>query len=274
MVTSRSKFTGKLALRRCFPLMVLLGLVFPIQALGGPAVTPAQRAFGPGEKLVYELRWTFIKAGTATLEVLPMTTVKDQPAYHFALAAKSNAFVDSLYKVRDRIDAYTDAALTRSLHYLKKQHEGPTIRDIEVRFDWDNLKTRYIKTEKGGGEDKLTPVMPNSFDPLSAFYFIRGADNVKVGSVITSPITDGNKNVIGRATVVKRETIKVKGQKYDTFLVEPELKDVGGVFEKSKDAKIQIWVTADHRRIPVRLKSKVVVGSFVGVLISAQGLAP
>ena len=274
MTNTRFKYTGLLALRHCLALIIFLGLLFPMQALGGPAAAPAQTAFGPGEKLVYELRWTFIKAGTATLEVLPTATVKDQPAYHFALTAKSNAFVDSLYKVRDRIDAYADADLTRSLHYIKKQHEGPTIRDIEVRFDWDNLKTRYIKTEKGGGEDKLTPVMPNSFDPLSAFYFIRGAENVKVGSVITSPITDGNKNVIGRATVVKRETIKVKGQTYDTFLVEPELKDVGGVFEKSKDAKIQIWVTADHRRIPVRLKSKVIVGSFVGDLISAQGLAP
>jgi len=273
MGTLRSKLIGKRMLRLGIPFLTLLGLLLPVQALGGAAAAE-RKAFGPGEKLVYELRWTFITAGTATLEVLPMTTVQDQPAYHFALTAKSNAFLDSLYKVRDRIDAYTDASLTRSLHYIKKQHEGPTIRDIEVRFDWENLKTRYIKTEKGGGEDKLTPVMPNSFDPLSAFYFIRGADNVKVGSVITSPITDGNKNVVGRATVVKRETIKVKGQKYDTFLVEPELKDVGGVFEKSKDAKIQIWVTADHRRIPVRLKSKVIVGSLVGDLISTQGLAP
>ncbi len=256
--------------------LLLLGslLMFSIPATAGQAGIPTNRAFVPGEKLVFDLRWAFISAGTATLEVLPMQTVNGQPAYHFALTAKSNAFLDSLYKVRDRIDAFADDRLTRSLHYLKKQHEGTTIRDIEVRFDWENLKTRYLKTEAGGGEDKLTPVMPGSFDPLSAFYFVRGADRVNVGTVVESPITDGNKNIIGRATVVKRETIKVKGTAYDTFLVEPELKDIGGVFEKSENARIQIWVTADHRRIPVRLKSKVFVGSFVGDLISAEGLAP
>ena len=32
------------------------------------------------------------------------------------------------------------------------------------------------------------------------------------------------------------------------------------------------WVTADQRRIPVRVKSAVVIGSFTGELISAQGL--
>jgi len=255
--------------------LLLLAVFFtgplPDARAGGKA--PA-RAFVPGEKLVFDLRWSFISVGTATLEVLPMQTINGQPASHFVLTAKSNAFLDSLYKVRDRIDAFTDAGLTRSVLYKKQQHEGPTIRSIEVRFDWENLQMRYLKAEKGGGEDKLLPVIPGSFDPLSAFYHVRGADNIKVGRVVESPITDGNKNIIGRASVVKRETIKVKGTQYDTFLVEPELKDIGGVFEKSKGARIQIWVTADHRRIPVRLKSKVAVGSFVGELVSAEGLAP
>jgi hypothetical protein len=84
------------------------------------------------------------------------------------------------------------------------------------------------------------------------------------------PVTDGKKNIIGKAKVIKRETIRVLGTRYDTFLVEPELEHVGGVFEKSKDAKLQIWVTADDRRIPVRIKSKVIVGSFVAELTSYE----
>jgi len=56
--------------------------------------------------------------------------------------------------------------------------------------------------------------------------------------------------------------------------LEPNLKDIGGVFEKSKDAKISIWVTADHRRIPVMIKSKVIVGSFVGELTDIVGGKP
>ncbi|MGB6013056.1 MAG: DUF3108 domain-containing protein, partial [Desulfobacterales bacterium] len=80
------------------------------------------------------------------------------------------------------------------------------------------------------------------------------------------------KCVIGELSVIKRETLKLKSGTYDTYLIEPELKHIGGVFEKSKNAKIQLWVTADKRRIPVKIKSKVVVGSFVGELVSATGL--
>ena len=62
------------------------------------------------------------------------------------------------------------------------------------------------------------------------------------------------------------------GKTYDTYLIEPDLEHVGGVFEKSEDAIIQLWVTADKRRIPVQIKSEVVVGSFVGELVSDTGL--
>ncbi|NNK85754.1 MAG: DUF3108 domain-containing protein, partial [Desulfobacterales bacterium] len=39
------------------------------------------------------------------------------------------------------------------------------------------------------------------------------------------------------------------------------------------NATIKIWVTADKRKIPVKIKSKVVVGSFVGELIATEGIA-
>jgi hypothetical protein len=58
------------------------------------------------------------------------------------------------------------------------------------------------------------------------------------------------------------------------FLVEPNLEHIGGVFEHGKSSKVQIWVTADEACIPVRVKSEVIVGSFVAELISVQGKPP
>jgi len=80
--------------------------------------------FQPGEKLTFDLKWTVIKAGEATLEVLPVETVNGVKSYHFVMTAKSTPFLDMFYKVRDRIDAYTDTKMTRSVLYKKKQKEG------------------------------------------------------------------------------------------------------------------------------------------------------
>ena len=224
--------------------------------------------FRPGEKLTFELRWEAIPAGVAVLEVRPIKSVDDQQAYHFVLTATSNSFVDVFYKVRDRIEAYADIHMTRSVRYIKKQHEGRRKRDIVVTFDWTRHQALY---SNHGKKRRPIDVMPGSFDPLSAFYFARMLD-FEDKSLVSRPVTDGKKNVIGIAKIIRRETVDVSFGRFDCFLVEPDLKHVGGVFEKSKNAKIQLWVTADERRIPVKIKSKVVVGSFIGELIAAQGI--
>ncbi len=61
---------------------------------------------------------------------------------------------------------------------------------------------------------------------------------------------------------------------YDTYLLEPEIEHIGGVFKKSKNANLKLWVTADNRRFPVRVESQLSVGSFVGELISIEGPDP
>lgn len=224
--------------------------------------------FYPGEKLTFQLKWTLVPAGEGILEILPIETINGVKAYHFVLTARSNSFVDLFYKVRDRIDAYTDIEMTHTILYKKKQREGKTQRDVVVHFNWNKNKARYSNMKK---VREPIDVLEGSFDPLSAFYYTRLFD-LKEKLTIERPVTDGKKCIIGKALVIKREKLKLPIGTCDTFLIEPEIKHVGGVFEKSKNAKIQIWVTADKRRMPVKIKSRVVVGSFVGELVSATGL--
>jgi len=240
--------------------LILIGSAASIQA------DPSKVPFHPGEKLTFILKWEMIPAGEASLEVLPMEIFNGVKSYHFVMTAKSNNFIDVFYKVRDRIDAYTDAKVSRSLFYKKKQREGSHKRDVTVNLNWKKKEAQYANF---GKKEKALSLHPGTFDPLSAFYYTRLID-MKVNTFIERPVTDGKKIVKGRAYIKKRETIKVQSGTYDTFLLEPEIKDLGGVFKKSKNAKNQVWVTADHRRIPVQIKSKVVVGSFIGELVSAQ----
>ena len=49
---------------------------------------------------------------------------------------------------------------------------------------------------------------------------------------------------------------------FDTVVVEPTIEGVGGVFRKSRKAKLRIWFTDDGRRMPVRFSTEVAVGRF------------
>lgn len=218
--------------------------------------------FTPGEKLTFLLRWEFVPAGKATLVVEPMGEINGEPAFHFSMTARSNKFLDFFYKVRDRIDSYTDVSMTHSLFYKKKQREGKTKRNITVTFDWKEQQAQY---ENKGKKKDPVDLLPGAFDPLGIFYFVRSS-LLETNHTLERPVSDGKKCVIGLGRIVKRETITVPAGTFDTFLLEPDLKEVGGVFEKSKDANIRIWVTADGNHMPVKIQSKVVVGRFLGEL--------
>ena len=231
------------------------------RAFGGTRELP----FHAGEKMTFQVKWLSVLAGGATIELLPPETLNSEDSNHFLFTVRTSEFVDMFYKVRDRIESYTDANMTHSLLYTES-HRGKSRKDASVDFDWVKQEAQYSKK----GENKQRPpvaIVPGTFDPLSIFFAFRLID-LNEKSEIILPATDGKKMVLGKVNVVRKEVIKVNGISYDTFLVEPELGDLGGVFDKSKDAKLQIWVTADNRHIPVRMKSKVAVGSFVAELAS------
>jgi hypothetical protein len=221
--------------------------------------------FHTGEKITLQVTWAFIIAGEATIELLPSANINGEDSYHFLFTASTSKFADVFYKVRDRIESYTDLNMTHSLLYTES-NQGKSPKDTAINFDWKKQEAQYSRT---GESEKRAPIsiMPGTFDQLSVFYAFR-LYNLEENNEITIPATDGKKMLLGKLNVIKREMITVNGISYDTFLVEPELGQLGGVFEKSKDAKLQIWVTADSRRIPVRIKSKVTVGSFIAELKS------
>ena len=226
-------------------------------------------AFRPGELLKYSLGWQFIVAGRATLQVLHPEEIEGLPVQNFKMTARTRSGVDRIYKVRDTMTSRTDPTFSRSMRFEKNQHEGDTRRNEVVRFDWDTLQAHYHETIRE--KSKTIDIPRNTLDPLAAFYFVRNQP-MEVGTVIKGPLTDGKRCKIAEIRVVKREKIKVNGRKYDTFKLIPDIKDVGGVFKKSRNARMEIWCTADHRHIPVLLKSKVAVGSFRAELESMSGV--
>lgn len=259
--------------RRLFSELALAFMVsFAMASSVARSAEPVQNVmpFQVGEKLTFQARWSFIIVGEAVLEVMPPERISGSFGRHFLMTAKTNKFADVFYKVRDKIDAYTDIGMTRALLY-KKRKEGKSKRDVIVNFDWVTSEARYSDF---GEERKPISILPGSFDPLSVFYAFRLHD-LKKNPEIRIPVTDGKKCVMGKAKVIKREEVTLlSGTTYDTYLVEPDLEHIGGIFEKSKDAKLEVWVTADARRMPVKIKSKVIVGSFVAELIHAEATGP
>lgn len=230
------------------------------------AASEMNHPFQPGEKMHFVLKYGAIPAGEATLEVHEMVEVQGVEAYHFVMTARSNSFIDIFFKVRDRIDSFADASMNHSLYYKKDQKEGKTRRNIKVDFDWKENKSSYVNFDT---EPKIISQIPGTFDPLAIFYYSRLLDFQKVVE-FEHPVTDGEKNMMAILRVIGKEIITVPAGTYETFVLEPDLQKVEGVFSKKQRTKTKLWVTNDGRRLLVQMKSKAMVGSFVAELVTVE----
>ena len=220
--------------------------------------------FRQGERIVYRAMWGGIPAGEAVIEVLPSVAVDGARTHHFAMTMTTNSQVEMFYKLCERQDSFTDISLTRTLQYRKKS-TGNHPRDVVVTYDWKNRTATYASF---GNAEKPVEILPGSFDPLALFFVIR-THQLKQGDVLEIPITDGKKCIAVRATVAGRETLTIDGKVYDTYLVIPDMERLQGVVSRKGDPSLKIWFSADEEQVPVRIQSKVAVGSFVLELVSA-----
>ena len=153
--------------------------------------------------------------------------------------------------------------------YKQKISEGGYRENRLIVFDWEKNELTYISNTR---KPRQVPIMPGTLDLLTAFYFLRLQPLTKVASV-ACPITDGKRNVIGRVRVVGQETIQVGGRAYATIVLEPVLDDVE-LFNTGDSSGIRIWVTADAKKMPVLIESRVALGFFRAELRRVEHVSP
>jgi hypothetical protein len=206
-------------------------------------------SFGVGEELEFEVKYGFISAGTATMSIERLIEYENRPCYLITSIARSNSFFSTFYKVEDRVETIVDAMGLYSWRFEKNLNEGSYHAQRLVVFDQRNQKVYY--------KEDTTEAPLFVQDALSVFYFVR-TQPLEVGkSILVDHYNDGNLFSL-EVKVLEKEKVTVSAGTFECFVVEPLLKSVG-VFKH--EGQLKVWLTDDRLRLPVLMKSKVLVGS-------------
>ena len=222
-----------------------------------------QAAFGVGERLVYDVGYSFFTAGEAVFAVPAMDTVNGRPSYRIQFTVNSTPSFSWIYKVEDRYETVVDVAGLFPWRFTQSIREGGYSRDFEADFD----HYRGVARTKDGEY----PIPPNVQDVVSALYLSRTFDfgNMRPGqrTQLQNFYKDSSYTLAVRFLGFQK--VSVDAGTFDCFLIEPLIKE-GGLFKS--EGRILIWLSNDERRIPVKVSTKVVVGSIEAELREYSGL--
>lgn len=228
--------------------------------LRGRTAVPADALpFAVGEKLTFSVRYEFVKAGEATIEVEDIVEFEGRQAYRFATVARSTMPFSLIFEVEDRVESLLDAERLHSLRYEKTIKEGRYDKHEVVIFDQE----RHVAVYPGGKE---VPLEPDALDVLSSLFYVRLMDLEVGSSVFIDNHADG-KNYGLEIRILREETVDVPVGTFDCYVAEPILK-AAGIFQH--EGRLSVWIAKDHNNIPVKMESKIAIGAIKAVLIRKE----
>ena len=240
------------------PSLPAIALVSVLLAAGAAAAADgAALPFGPGERVEMRITYAGLLAGKASLAVEPG---REGAGLRFVAVAKSQGFFPWLFRFRvdDRTVAEWDPATSCSTGIEKHLREGRAARDQVVRID---PTTGRAEMEDPKVAQRVFALEPCVLDVLSAFFVTR-VRGIPEREPLRLPVFDNGRSYVLEVRFRGRERLDLPeplGRKVPTVVVEPLLAEGTGLFVKK--GRLTIWLTDDERRVPVRMRSKVAMGS-------------
>ncbi len=226
---------------------------------------PLSRSFASGERLTYAISWMGITAASAVLEVSPTSPQQGHTMLRLLTTATSSPFVSKIYPVDNRVESLVDADTLSPQRLLFRRREGKRKNDFDVTFN--HAQGTVLGTKDG--QPFTIAIPPGTQDSISCLYYIRSVPSLQPGFSQVMTVHHDKKNY--RLEVRIEGIEKVKGPWGEVEAIRAlAIMPFQGIFLNK--GNIRVWFTNDARRIPVKMKAKVVIGSIVANLV--EGFDP
>jgi hypothetical protein len=220
-------------------------------------------AYSGGERFRYDISYTGgLKLGELHLELKRPDKVADEFTIH-ARVTTENGFFSKAYPIEDVHVTQVRGPDRLPFHYEVWQKEGYSYEAHRVtRYEQQQGKIFYQHNEKPVEIFEVKTPIQNEF---SSFFASRIMGLAPGEPFLVPTFADEKRNEV--VVVVRgRERLKktIFGE-VDTLVVEPIMK-FSGLYDKRGDTVI--WYSDDACRVPVRVNSKLVIGSLTAKLVS------
>ena len=163
--------------------------------------------------------------------------------------------------MRDTISSTFDAKALAPSKFTFNQRENSRVIDTEARFD-PRRQTLVGEPPAGGQARKVYQFdSNNTLDPITAVYLARSTD-FKVGDKLYFKVFGGRYQYLLELFVEKKEPVALQsGKTVEAYRIIPRIQNITKRGYAGRLNEATIWISADERRVPVKLSSKITFGT-------------
>lgn len=245
----------------CAVLFVAGSCFLPIFAQSAQKI----ESFRDGESLTYEGK--FSKAIFRGIGVADFNFTVERAAnkrdYSVKTEAKSKGTLSKIlnFDFYQRIESTIDDKNFNILNTVKRDEQDNRVRESEALFDYKNRRVVYVETDPNDAarapRSVASPIKEDTQDLVSALYALRRLP-LAVGEKFEVTVSDSGLVYKVPVRVTARELQKSVLGKTWCFRVEPEIFGENRLIEQK--GSLIIWISDDHRRLPVRAQINANIG--------------
>ncbi len=232
------------------------------------SVLYAQEAlpFKVGEKLIYSTSFGIINAGTLTMTLEDGGEIMGHPCYCIKTLSKTNPVFDLVYKIRDETESYWDKEQFVVRKFIKRISEG-SWKQYRIHYYFPEDTTYYYVTYKKGEQTKKQSTsLPDPQDTYTIIYWVR-LQQLALGDTLSLNISlDGDNHPV-KLLVEKKEILNTTFGQKECYKITPIIPEES---QKKSSIVMDIWVTDDEYKIPIKLVIDIKYGSFTMFLKDAE----
>ncbi len=213
------------------------------------------------EHLVYKLSWSGgIKIGNLSLDV---NKLDDEKNFALKVNVKDSGLFHLFYPVDDSFVTIVDGEKRLPISYEVNQKEGRKYTAKRyTEYDQENGRIRY---QKNDNEPVVYEVEGEVHNEFSSFFVTRMLHLDPELPVLVPTFADGTRHEVVVQTGKRTRFRKTVLGDVNVLPVTPQM-EFKGLYDKDGDTII--WLTDDECRIPVRINSKILIGSLDAELVS------
>jgi hypothetical protein len=244
-------------------------------------------AAGGDESLNYRVHYEGLLSGMTRVAIadvsLYSTATPELQVHTLHLSSAGYGMVDALYPIRYRL---------RSLYHLsgkqllafERYKRGRKFKHDLAWVDAEHSRVRYLRADHKGQAAELprmarpwiseapfvpvadtpSPVAPGVLDRLILLQVVR-QQVPATGKILTFSLTDGRKRYRYQVEWLGADRLELDGRGQQAWQLRvhgQEIDGNGNAVGEAAHAPIELWLSADSQRLPLRLQIDHAVGSF------------